>query len=364
MFNPKCNATFGGAEVDFYHQAVKLAEDSRYDVSFLVGDFGQDNIEYYENVKVIKHNYDNIEKNADNSSLVKILRYLDLFKKLLFIDADIFYTKCASELLGWMVLINKIIRRKKVIFRLASDVDADPNFYRNNGKRFYAIYNFGLLNADLVISQTASQRDELKKINIDSTIISNGFPIDLSKKILLENKKDILWVGRCVPLKRPELVLELARRLPEERFVLIMPSYEMEELNIYAQDIVNGISRLPNVRHIDYVAFKDMSLYYEKAKLFVNTSEYEGFPNTFIQACMEKTPLLSFKVNPDNFINVNKLGYVCDDSLEAAVNFVLNLDTEKLRFYGENAFEYVSKHHNIDEIIKQYDDEFGLKRTS
>ena len=54
LFNPKTNATFGGAEVDLYYLATELAKDPNVTVSFVVADYGQNNLEQHENVQVIK----------------------------------------------------------------------------------------------------------------------------------------------------------------------------------------------------------------------------------------------------------------------------------------------------------------------
>lgn len=101
-----------------------------------------------------------------------------------------------------------------------------------------------------------------------------------------------------------------------------------------------------------------MQKYYDRAKLFVNTSEYEGFPNAFVQACLAKTPILSFNVNPDRFIDANGLGLFCEDSLESAVGFIREFDSDKLSRYGENAQNYVRKNHDISVIAKRYEDIF------
>ncbi len=359
LFNPRCDATFGGAEVDLYNVAVNIAKNSKYEITFLVGDYGQDMIEYYNEVKVIKHHYEKIGNDNDNKVCMKTFKYLDLIRKLLFTEADIYFTECASELLGWMVLINGRIKRKKVVFRLASDTDTDLGSHKKGSKRFYYMYRYGLLYADLVISQTETQSTALNRLNIESPVIKNGFVLSQSKDIKIEKKKYILWVGRCVPEKRPELVVELARRMPEEKFILIMPTYESQQYACFTNSILGSISQLDNVQYIKYVPFSQIQSYFEEAKVFLNTSDNEGFPNTFIQACMAKTSILSFRVNPDGFITANKLGYVCDNSLESATAFIRDLDYNELLNYGKNAFEYVVRNHNIDEIIKRYDDLFG-----
>ena len=54
IFNTSVNAAFGGAEVDLYLLATEIAKDYGFRVSFVVGDYGQENIETRENVTIIK----------------------------------------------------------------------------------------------------------------------------------------------------------------------------------------------------------------------------------------------------------------------------------------------------------------------
>ena len=54
LFNEAVEGVFGGAEVDLYYLATELAKDEVFDVSFIVADYGQADVETIEGVKIIK----------------------------------------------------------------------------------------------------------------------------------------------------------------------------------------------------------------------------------------------------------------------------------------------------------------------
>ena len=51
LFDIHCNRTFGGAEVQMYLLAKELSKDQRFGVSFIVGNFGQEKVEYYDKIR-------------------------------------------------------------------------------------------------------------------------------------------------------------------------------------------------------------------------------------------------------------------------------------------------------------------------
>ena len=355
LFNKESSAVFGGAEINLYNLAVKLSEEPANTVVFYVGDYGQGHVEYYGNIAVKKIAYQNVEQYKKWRH--KSFRYFFLFKELLSMDADTVITSTASELLGWICMLVKAVRRKKVIFRIGSDADTDPGNFSNQGRKFSLLYKYGIMHADAVTCQTQHQASLLKKtLGLDGIIVKNGFFID-NKGISEEEplKKDIiLWVSRTDRMKRPELFIDLAERLPDEKFVFIMPVYNYEEL-----PILKRIAKLKNVEYIEYVPFHQIHTYYERAKLFVNTSEFEGFPNSFIQSCLARTPILSFRVNPDNIITEYGIGSCCNDDMSAAVRFVRQLTPEGVKIMGDNALRYVKINHDIEQSAREYSEIIG-----
>lgn len=360
LFNREVNETFGGSEVELYNLATYLAGFEHNQVDFIVGDYGQRNIEIRQNIRLIKVKYMHLDKYG--SFKYKILRYFYLFSILLRQPSQIYITKTASELLGWLVLFEKIFKRKKVVYRLGSDKDADIEFWEKD-RKLYLLYKLGLERCNLIYTQSKDQqRMLLERYGIKSRVLKNVF--HLAKDETENSRQYILWVSRCEPLKRPLLFLELAKNLPDEKFVMIMPyvqktdELQNERIKRITAEVKKAAVELNNFEYLEYVPFNQIQNYYNKAKLFVNTSEYEGFPNSFIQSCVGKAGILSLRVNPDEFLTENNLGHCCRDNMEEAINFIRGLDADRIEKMGRNAGEYVKQNHDVSSIGKIYMDDF------
>jgi len=166
-------------------------------------------------------------------------------------------------------------------------------------------------------------------------------------------KEFILWVGRVEEWRRPDLFIRLAQMNPGREFVMVAPP--APSTNGYYDKIVSEAKKIPNLRLLDFVGFHEIDSYFEKAQVFVNTSEEEGFPNTFIQACKSKTPILSLNINPGNFLHQYNCGLYCDGSIET-LNDSLNTLLRDASLYGnlaESAYRNSWENHDIRVNVKK-----------
>lgn len=357
LFNPKAaGKVIGGAEINMALLAGRLSEDPRYEVSFLVDDYGQQQVEYHRGIRVIK----NKAGSRNCHPLFKPVRTFLGYSQLLTLDADVYVYTTANSFLGKLVFFQKMLRRKKVIFRLSSDRNLDLQWYEKAyGIRFARLYHYGLCRSSHIVCQTETQSSLLKnKLGLPGRVIPNGFPI--RQGIDIRQKSIILWVSRCLPLKRPHLFLELAEKLPGESFVMIMPQNESgshtidQQIRSLTAEVKERALGLCNVTLLDYVPYEQIQAYFDRARVYVCTSQMEGFPNTFIQACLGGTAILSFFVDPDDCLRKNNLGLLCGDDLNAAAAFIRDMDDERLKAYQENVLSYVKTHHSIDNTARMY----------
>ncbi len=346
IFDSRSQAPIGGTLVQMRIVAQKLSENPQNQVSFLVGDFGQASEEKYGSIIVYRSV--NLKRSFLNILKAPILLWRDFNK----INAEVYITSSASPEVGLLVLFG-LIHKKKVIYRVAHKWDCSGEYVSKNGF-FGKIFEWGLRHAYAVVVQTQEQAVLLKeRYNLDGIIISNSYSVT---KAFTNKNEEILWVSRCEKWKNPESFLMLAESLPQFKFIMICPKQRYQEE--YHEKIKNQAYQLKNLCFIDFVPFDQIQEYFNVAKVFVGTSEYEGFPNTYLQACIGRTPIVSLKVDPDCFIHENNLGYIAQGDQALLSKFVSRLLQDKSDWTKKsvNAFDYVSKKHDIERNISQWEE--------
>ena len=225
----------------------------------------------------------------------------------------------------------------------AHDREARGRFQRSN--RLNHFYPLLLFWAGYLVVQNDFQQDSIPGIFKKKTFkIPSGYDI---KQHFSFEKMGVLWVSRLEPWKRPELCIELAMKNPDIPFTMIAPIDTHD--SAYGESIHKMAKNIRNIRVIDFVAFTEIDKYFRSARVFLNTSEEEGFPNTFIQACKNRTPIVSLNVNPDGFITNFSAGVYCADNFDKmndAVSLICK-DNDFFQKCSNMAFDYVLRHHSI-----------------
>lgn len=340
LFDPDCQGVFGGAEVDLYHLGMELARDKRFSISFVTADYGQRDDQIINGVRLIK------SLDFAKNSLSGACKIWKALKKA---DADIYVVKTASS---GVPLLAKFCscHKRKFIYRTAHQDECDGTYMKQHpllGRMFVK----ALRRADIVFSQSNSDAEKLKSLyGIDSSVIANGHYLpDLTEQF---DRDSILWAGRSADFKQPQIFLELGGKFPNENFIMICPQAvgdtEYESLKSRADAI-------DNLQLIQRVPFDEIDSYFQRAKIFVNTSRAEGFANTFIQACKGRVAIVSLNVNPDDFLTRYSCGVACGGSMEHLVEGLKNLlDQNRYIEMGENGRKYVEENHDITKIVEQY----------
>ncbi|MFH1371300.1 MAG: glycosyltransferase family 4 protein [Planctomycetota bacterium] len=339
IFNPTVGDYFGGANVDLYYLATEIAKDQRFESSFIVADYGQADGEVIEGVKLFT------ALDFSKGALSGFVRTWNALKRA---DADIYMMKCASAgvaLVTWFCKLHK----RKFIYRLASALESDGTFIKQNpivGRLFAR----SLRQATMVFVQNAVDAENLTRtMGISAQVIPNGHRLP---PMQTRNRDTILWVGRDVPIKNPERFLDLAKDLPNEHFTIVCQTPNNDR---HYAELIAQAGQIANLQFIRHVPFNQIDTYFQRAKVLVNTSDAEGFPNTFIQACKSSTAILSFNVNPDGFLDAHGCGLCCNgDAARLTYNLRFMLENNRYVEFGRQARRYAEQHHDITKIAEEY----------
>lgn len=279
----------GGAELR-HSIAARLWAGMGYRVSVITLDHGQPEGEIIDGITVLK-------AHTPNGGL-PVLRFLHprlngVWRALKRADADIYYQPCAGYLTG---VVAAFCRRhgRKSVFAGASDTDFIPDKLRIQYARDRWLYLRGLRNVDAITVQTERQRMLcLERLGHHADLIPNAYDAPYA---LPESKREyVLWVGGIRPVKRPDRFLEIARALPHIRFRMIGgPVGQDSDAQTYFERIKTEAASIPNLEFLGFVPYADTEPHFDHASVFVNTSDVEGFPNTFLQAWARGIPTVSF----------------------------------------------------------------------
>jgi glycosyltransferase involved in cell wall biosynthesis len=337
MLANKASRYIGGEAV----QHVLLARawrDQGHDVSMIVCDEGFGAKKTFDGITAIAA--------YDRKAGVPGLRFFHpraskLVAALHTADADVYYQSPAGATTGITAWFCRMMGRK-FVFRVASDSDVEKEHSRIAFGRDRMLFDFGLKRADLIASQTQFQQRELRKNHdLDSALIN--MMVELPPRDATPPVKDIdvLWLSNLRSLKRPELALELARELPNVKFTIA--GGPMPNGQDYYDDIAASAARLPNVTMLGAVRYEETGPLFDRAKVFLNTSSIEGFPNTFLQAWIRGVPVVSF-FDPDGICARMQLGSIATSvvDMREALRGMLDVDAYR-ETIGRRARDFASR---------------------
>lgn len=384
VLRPSSGLPVGGAEVQICRLARELAQDPRLAVTVLTGDGLRTGRERVGGCEVVISPLIGRHQSRGGASLdvvpigggaviiasirrklalsplgwlwrlaregATFIRWLRLLEA---VGADVYVMRCASPQVGAVQRVCALLGRR-FVFQAAHEQDVDGGYARERGvwgKRFEA----GLRRADVVVCQHAEQASLFRaRYQRDGRVIRSLCPVPVCDGIPQAERRTILWMARMDRWKQPELFLDLAARMPDRSFVMVCPASETEPVD--PDMLRTRMAGLPNLRWLPGLPFDEAARLFGEAMLFVNTSQAEGFPNTFLQAMAAGTPIVSWAVDPERVLARHRIGACADQdwtAFEQAVRLFC-ADAELRERWGENGQRYVRAHHDPAAIAGEY----------
>lgn len=402
LFNPSCGGSFGGSEVRVAIIARGLARLADFEVSLLVFDHGQEDGEVIDNVtiRVWRGRRDPAltkEEGKGGDRLGYLARRLwramvwrlewihahrfvywpvaylrrwlqPILGRLLEprpfekVDADLYLVPGNNEITAEVAFSSRDCGRK-VILLAGSDMDYDPAYRLDPGGRNvygtpHHLMAYANSAVDAHIVQSTRQAESLaSNYGRRASIVRN--PIDLSGRISVDagSMRDLLWIGKSDPVKRPELMLEMASRLPQYSVTMVLNLAN----RLIHESILREAQALPNLEIVEYVPFAGIESYFACHRILINTSTIEGFPNTFLQSMKYGHPIATLEVDPESIISRHGCGICGDGDFGRMVELTGELLSQPQKYaeMGRNAEHYVGQFHDQEQVVARYAEIIG-----
>ncbi|MBX3235463.1 MAG: glycosyltransferase family 4 protein [Nitrospiraceae bacterium] len=355
LYHPESGLPFGGAEVQIFLTSGVLAKDTGFHTSVLTTVDREPATEQLGALTLITRRGQG--RLSGRTGLLAALRgYWSSFREMwdLFqrINADVYVHAGAGVEVGAYALICRFLHRR-FVFVVASNADLTDRYGLVRGP-LARLYPLGVRLADEVVCRTEDQRELLRRrFGREGLLIRSGHPIPMQGD---RSRQSMLWVGRIHPVKQPLVFLDLAARCPDIRFTMVGMRDPLEPTLWDA--VRTRVAQLSNVVFLPNQSLAEVEETFQAATLLINTSQYEGFPNTYIQAAASGVPIVSLTVDPDHVLAQHRIGRCAGGDFDAMVEAVKRFGRdERLREdYARRARVYAIGNHSLEVAVSRWKD--------
>lgn len=219
------------------------------------------------------------------------------------VDAEVFVQRAAGTPTGKVALLTRA-RRRRFVYSSANVIDFDYGRLERSRPHVW-LFHLGVRLAETIVVQTDEQVDLCRgRFGRSPTLIRS---IARRMEQRTADPQAFLWVGRATDYKRPEAFMNLARAVPEASFwMVVMPAGRAERE--YAGQLERKAHDIANLELLPERPRDEMLELIGSAVAIVNTADYEGMPNVFLESWAQGVPALSLSHDPDGVIDREGLG--------------------------------------------------------
>jgi len=345
FFIPFFPFTKGGAEYQSKLIALELL-NLGHDVFFISQGLKNNQVIYEDGFKI--YGIDVISSLKEKVTLYK--DFSKSFKKIILEEnPDIVYQRILNT---FSYRISTIANKLNIPYVLHIADNYSIEFKGVKGFVKKQLFKNIIKNDVVIITQTYYQHLIIKDLAQNNLIIKvpNMHP-KMLKEVITKRRNEILWIGNARPVKQLELYLELAKRYESSNYLFKvignLPNTE------YGQQLRKIIDNSINVKFFGEQENTFINKELSSVGLLVNTSVSEGFSNTFIQAWMSGTPVLSLNSDPDGIIEQFNLGINCNgDTSKLFIEMKTILDSEIYQQICKNALKVSNELFSLQKNVK------------
>jgi glycosyltransferase involved in cell wall biosynthesis len=299
-----------------------------------------------------------IQPNYDPSKGIKWFRWVfyrlpKAFKQIKSAQADYLYESIPNWNTFFIALMCRRLR-VKLILRIASDKMLEEKTLLSSFNFKNKLVYMSFDRCDFILPQNKFQYNRLKELipNKKIQLLHNPFEIDKDYLKIKNSKKGyISWVANFRYAKNLKMLFEIAQILPHNLFKIAgssLPNLD-EETKLY----LTQLKTLKNIEFVGTIKREEILDFFSQSMFLLNTSRYEGFSNTFLEAMATGTPILTTRaVNPDGIIDKFNLGLIYE-SPEQLKKILEGINDSEYYEISSRCIQYISKNHDHLEIGKK-----------
>lgn len=209
-------------------------------------------------------------------------------------------------------------------------------------------------NVDMVYVQAKYIADKVRNMfGLDYTPPFLPNPITIPKnKIEKADVPTVLFLGRWDPIKRPDIMLQIAEKMPNVQFTCC--GVANPEFKHYFDSLVKKAGKLENVHYMGFVVAEKKDEVLKKSWILLNTSTRECLPISFLEAGAYEMAIVSPN-NPDDFASNFGHKIRSKENITEYVDAINTLITGELwREKGAFARTYVQENHELNHVIDRH----------
>jgi glycosyltransferase involved in cell wall biosynthesis len=289
----------------------------------------------------------------------KLREAVALRKAIANADAHVVVSRTAGPEVGLAGLFAKLSGRR---FVYSSANVSDFEFHRVSPKRLnQVLFRLGIRLTDEIVVQTAEQARMCEERFGRSAVVIKSIAEPAEQRDQVPEA--FLWIGRLFWYKRPLAFVELARAFPEAKFRLVgVPDLHTPGALELARELERTAAGVPNLELLPPRPRGELMDLVDSAVAVVNTADFEGMPNIFLEGWARGVPALALTHDPDQVIESHGLGAFAHASQARFVEAARTLWAERAdqTDVAARCRQYVTEHHSAEAVGAGWQEALGI----
>ncbi|MBK7172708.1 MAG: glycosyltransferase family 4 protein [Bacteroidales bacterium] len=210
------------------------------------------------------------------------------------------------------------------------------------------VYNFLLRKADYVLIQHKGQLTNRLQKSGKTSIFPNNIDLDYIGSRQQSIGDYYIHVGSMSVLKGVDNLFNIINMVSRDIPFLIVGGARDQR----AELILEKLKEFPNVSLVGRKNHAETIDLISRSKALINTSNFEGFPNTFLESWAKGIPVISLNSNPGNVLNDYSLGLFSNGDINQMKQQIESGEINSID--RDSLMKYVRENHNADSASNRF----------